>query len=224
MAKTLNEIVYSVMEAVSGYYPTDDFRITPVYLESLAHSIRESLIRDELRQGLLSPEYYQVYHCLKIEQKEYICDGYGVYSGYVAKPPALMTGVGNASVIHLSVGNVVLSPIAPQVFFTQTKFAYGRDAFYTILDQIIYFKGITIPDKDGCIKIGRLIALFGKPTDLYDCDNVEVAYPVQSDYKLEVLMKRDILSVYGIRPDEVNNARDDSGGQVKQQKDEQPEG
>lgn len=220
MAKTLNEIVYSVLESLSGFHLTDDFRISPIYIEKLAASIRESLIRDELKQGNLSSEYYQLYPCLKIRHEDANCldNGAGAtqWSGYTAVVPNLVSGIGDSNIIHMAVGETVYSPVRPESFFGRMKYGYGRFInAYTLLGNKVYFKGIAYDNKDGCDKIGMMIALFSDPMSVVDCgvEYENMQYPVPSDYKLEVLIKKDILSVYGIPFDNINNTVDDTNVQ-----------
>lgn len=218
MAKTIDEIVYSILERLSGFNLTDDFRISPLQIEKLAGSVRETLIREEFKAGMLSSDYYQRYDCVKLTKGERSCKHLETsvvqYEGHSGSIPSLISGVGNANLILVQIGQNAYSPLPPQVFFSNYNFGYGRKIrTYTIIDEIMFAKGME--ECSGENIYAAIIALFSDPLSVMTCgvNRNKMKYPVPSDYKLEILMMKDILSTFNISPDVLNNTRDDTVGQ-----------
>jgi hypothetical protein len=213
MGKSLEKIIYSIKEELSGYIITDDTLYDDEYIKDKIMSAREAIIKDLYRNKLLNESYYQRLCCLEVNCVEAACnfEGTPIYSGdsyNVIEIPSLIKGVGWDNIINLGTTdlNIKLQRVTFDGFMSSDGALYTSTyPIYTIVDNKALLKNIPLGTKFLCG-----IMLLYDPTEACNWeDNKD--YPIDDSYKLEMLVKKDILSVMGIVGDEINDGRDMKG-------------
>lgn len=212
MAKTLTRIVHSIMEKYSQYKPTDDLELPPEFLIDKINDIRATLIRDEYNNGTIDEKYYQKLCCLDITCEENGCTIGGEFittgsSISIVELPPLITDVDWNEIIFLG------SPEF-QKYHRKTLDAWISNEgnpftngmpIYTVVGNQVYLRNkITQGMKKVCG-----VFLLSNPVDACDYDKDVDNYPIPSEYKLELLVLKDLLSV-GYRGDIMNDAQETS--------------
>lgn len=214
MGKPLKNIVYSIKEELSGYKITDDTLFEDDYLIDKINGVREVIINEQFRTMYIDPVFYQQMCCLEI-----LCDEMGCEVGeefyrsghkqYYVKIPPLINKVGFSNILHFGLDDMLTQ-------FNRTTIAgyissdgalwTKKSPIYVVLSDKILIKNLPNPN----LKFLCMVGLLSNPTKACNYDENE-DYPVSDTYKLEMLVKKDIMSMYGIVGDELNDARDMKG-------------
>lgn len=214
MAKTLPRIIESVLEELNNYHITDDNEIPYEYLVDKAVDMRQVLLREEFesRRGLIDQSYYQRICCLEVECHRQGCtvDGVFIPSSSIiweVKLPPLVKGVGWKDILYL--GTDLFKSGFTRMTFTnwseiEGNILTGLKPAYTLIGDSIMLKNM--PTSDLRFLCG--ILLLSNPVDACNWDDDKSEFPVPSDYKLQLLMKKDILASYGIPKDKQHDATD----------------
>jgi hypothetical protein len=214
MGKPLKNIVYTIKEELSGYKITDDTLFEDAYLVDKINGVREVLIAEQFRNKYIDPAFYQQLCCLEVlcDKSGCIIEGEFYPSGnnnHYLNIPSLINKVGFDNILYLGLDDMLTQ-------FTRTTTAgyvssegalwTKRGTIYLVLGDKILIKNLPNPG----IKYLCMLGLLSDPTKSCNYDENE-DYPVPDIYKLELLVKKDIMSVYGIVGDEINDARDIKG-------------
>ena len=214
MGKPLKNIVYTIKEELSGYHITDDSLFTDEYLIDKINGVREVLIAEQFKEGGIDGQFYQTLCCLEVKCHTQGCTLNGKFykSGstyFYIDLPALIMKVGMKNIMYFGLDDYYTQ-------FTRMSFdGYmssnsalwtGRMPTYTVVDGKALMKNIPTPG----LKYICIMALLSNPVDACNWDDNQ-DYPVPDIYKLELLVKKDIMSMYGIVGDEINDARDIKG-------------
>jgi hypothetical protein len=213
MSKTLPRIIESVREELSNYHLTDDFPMPYEYLVDKAIDAREALIKEEIDAGkTLDSRYYQKVCCLEVTCHREGCtvNGQFIPSGSVTwevKLPKLISGVGWLSILYLGTDEFKKS-------FTRKEFDAwmnlsgniwtSTNPTFAVVGNSAYLKNMPTSD----FKYICAILLLSNPVDSCEWKEDENEFPVPSDYKLQLLMVKDILSKFGVPKDKQDNATD----------------
>lgn len=209
--KSLKKIVWSVIEQLTNYNPTDDIPWKEEWLQDQAHVFRSALIKEQLdNTNNLDESYYQNVSCLEIKCRNITClsgsetiDS-GVVENYI-EIPKLVGGIGLRDIKYLGTVDYKVPFIRKNLFGYNTSDGdlYNRTkTVYTVVGNEIILKNL--PQK-GTKYVG-FIAILDNPTTACDW-NDEKEYPIPNFLiqKLELLMLKQTLSVSGIRPDYVSD-------------------
>lgn len=225
MGKTLLQIVEAIKEDISGYKITDDFEIPDDLIAEKCHDVREVLIQEAVRNGELDDKYYQRVCCLEVTCHRHGCTVNGVFipsseiTWEVELPPRIHVpdwkdilyfgtdqfnmNWGRKKVqdwLDLS-GNIVTSTLPT----------------YTTVGDTAWLKNSPTSD----LKFLCAILLLRDPTTACDWKDDESEYPVPNDYKIQLLVKQDILQTHPRFRDIMHNGTDvpDQPAQQPRQKD-----
>ena len=195
----------------------DDFPIPYEYLVDSANDMRKVLIKEEFRAGRIDQRYYQRMCCLELECHRFGCtvDGVFVPSSSViweVKLPSLVAGVGDLDILYLGTDQIGTDYVN-EGFIRKNFIGWqnlsgnmwtGTKPHFTTVGQYAYIKNPPTSD----FKFLCIIALLDNPIAACDWNDDSMEYPVPDDYKLRLLMKKDILSTYGLPQDKINDATD----------------
>lgn len=213
MGKSLLKIIYSVKEAITNFNVTDDSRFSDEYLADLANAIRLDLIDEDFKAKRLDDSFYQKLCCIEVECVKEVCvvDGINVSTGHVtyySNIPALKKKIGWDNIKYIGTETTTFGRLALTAFMYADKAPYGnKSPVYTVIGDKVYFKNLPTSG----LKYVCIVAVLENPNDISMCeDALNEDFPVSDIYKLEYLMKRDILFSLGLPTDRLNNTRDDS--------------
>lgn len=221
--KTLPAIIDSIKLALSNYNIIDDSKLDNEFIADKINDVRAILINDEFeKKKSVDDLYYQRTECIEVKLDsnkscEVECEDTGINEIYVTLP-ALLTRVGWINIKYLGTLDLnknftrkSLAGLLASKFSKWTK----NDTIYSVISiDTAILRNLSCP-----IGFVSMIGLFANPADVCDYDEGTDMYPVPDPYKLEMIVKQDILSTYGIPRDEKNDARDGtSDGQQQQRK------
>jgi hypothetical protein len=214
MSKTLPRIIESVLEELHNFHVTDDNEIPYEYLVDKAVDMRQTLLKEEFnaRKGLLDQGYYQRVCCLEVECHRQGCtvDGVFIPSSSIVwevKLPPLIKGVGWKDILYF--GTDMFKSGFTRMTFTnwseiEGNLYSGTMPAFTMVGNSLMLKNMPASD----LKFLCAILLLSNPVDACNWQEDTSEFPVPSDYKLQMLMKQDILASYGIPKDKQHDGTD----------------
>ena len=211
MAKSTLKVAYSIIEGVTNRINSDDNRIDEEWVIDKMFDIRAILIRQEFERGRLSGDFYTRKCCLEIECRDVVCNG--VHSGvqeYYVELPTLVSGLGWANISYLGLVDwkTPFDRLTTSEYMSLdfNEWTHNRPSYYIINNEAIITNLPTTGTKYLCIS-----GIFANPQTICDWDNEEdFPLPDHLIHQLELIVKKDILSSYGIPVDPINNANDDT--------------
>ena len=205
---SLQKIVYSVLEKVSGYHLTSTNPLDDEFVKDRVNLIRELLIQQNNKK--LEDAFYSTTCCIDV-----VCEGFScvidreiVTSNvklYKIELPDLIRGVGTNDIKYL--GTIGFAKRFSRVSLDNFTMNFasrwtGKRPMFTNIGNIAYLKNIPEGLNKAC-----LVALLKDPVSMCDYDEGNSFYPCPQGYKLELLVTQDILAGYNIFPDELNDTR-----------------
>lgn len=181
------------------------------FIADKIHSIRESLIREEYDQRrYVDDKYYQFSNCIEVVCVKNTCVLGGItittpFTLWTATVGKLMSGIAFNDIKYLGTGD--FSNPFQRLPFESFALHEGSGIWtsdmpsYTLVGETALFKNV---DPKTRLLFGVL--LMSNPIDACSY-SVEQAYPVPSEYKLELLVKKDLLQTWNIPTDILNDAR-----------------
>lgn len=224
MADTLRHIVYRIKEELSGYIITDDNPFDDDYLIDKINTVREVLIKDHFKTEGIEGMFYTNICCLEIKCEENGCYLDGTYyragTVYSVELPDLISSVGWRNILYFG-GVDKQSPYTRKTLdgFMSSSGALwtGHTEMFTIIGSKAYIKNLkTAGQLYVC-----LTGLLKDPRQACDYLDGVTAYPVPDVHKLELLVKKDIMSMYGIMGDVLHDGRDIKGAINQKQQNEE---
>lgn len=226
MGKPLKNIVETLKEELSGYHISDDNLFTDEYLVDKINSVRAVLIAEQFKESGIDGQFYQTICCNEVKCNSQGCTINGTFykSGstyfYIDLPPLIMkVGLKNIMYFGLDDYQTQFARMSFDGYMSSDGALWtGKMPLYTVVDGMALMKNLPTPG----LKYICIMALLSNPVDACNYDEND-DYPVPDTYKLELLIKKDIMSLYGIVGDEINDSRDIKGvlkGQQTQIKDE----
>lgn len=220
---TIQEIVEIVKEKVTAFHVTDTFNITDEIIINRVNVIRELLIQQN--KNKIQSMFYSEVCCIDVlcEEQGCVINGETISSGemlHYAELPELIAGLGGLELKYLGGAgfNDKFSEVSFDNLFNQHSRYTKKIKQFSRVGNRAYFANLP----KGISKI-CLVGLVKNPISLCSFNKESTKYPVPQEYKLELLVVQDILSSYGIKPDELNNTRHEVSGQGKQVNTEQSE-
>lgn len=211
MAKTLQKIIDSIKVDLRQFSDDDLLSDLDEYIADKCHSIRETLIREEFEKlRYIDDKYYQFSNCIEVvcERGSCLINGIPITMPFViwkAELGKLMSGVALNDIKYLGTGD--FSNPFSRLSFDNFALAEGSGIYtanepsYTIVGETALLKNL---DEKTRLLFGVL--LHSNPISACSYSEEQV-YPVPSEYKLELLVKMDILRSWGIPADVLNDAR-----------------
>ena len=203
--KTKREIVYSVIEFISGFNVTDDSPYDEQLIGDKVDDVRALLIKQQwAQQRKVDDEYYQLQE-LKIEHAPITDsdDAVKLYSFSVTFPP-LLSGIGWDNIKYLGKKNMAENYNRRSM--SGYSAARGRRWSQKYVDYTVIDATRAIIRNEKLTKEIIIHGLFKSPTDVDGC-TFDTPYPVPDPFKLEMIVKQDIGAGLGIPPDLKNDAR-----------------
>lgn len=209
--KTFDKLVYSLWEIVSNFNITDDNEYPKAWLEDAVLSVHNTLVREAFNNNRLSQGLYMLHSTLETNQvsEDMEIDGVTVKSRsglcYSDLPP-LVDGVGWSDIEYFGPKGYgtnysrrspksLLSGRSP--LWTSDKPSYtviGNKALISAENSIVVPKYLSVE------------ALFRDPRTASSYKD-DMAFPTPSEYKLELLCLKHLLSSKGVVPDLISDAQ-----------------
>ena len=206
MAKTLEKIVWSVIEQASNFEVNDDNEYDKRLIEDIVISIHPVLVRQHFNERRLTNQQMQMHLNVPVEPLDTSFDYNGVTfrpNGKlcIAKIPATINGISWNDVNYLGSTNFERN-------FTRKPVAsfFGRN---TVLHQLPYPNYCIIGDRvlfDRSINFFSMIGYFNDPREV-NTYNENDPFPTVSEYKLELLSLQQLLSSKNIPFDIVDDGQ-----------------
>jgi len=210
---SLPQIIYNIKEKLSAFKLNDDFKLDDEYIKGKVNEWRSTLITELYdNRKAIDGKYYQRICCVEVDCYKLGCSigGTFYYSGELiwrADLPERITEIGDLDILYFGKDDF--------------KRSFGRKSFdgwvnnkgnlrtgllpiYTIVGNEAYFKNLPTHG----VKFLCLIVLLKDPTSACNWLTDETEYPVPSATKLEMLIVKDIVSLWGIAQDKMNDADD----------------
>lgn len=221
MAKTLKEIVYSILESIYEFRITDDSEMSFDFVAAKVNDVNSRLIEEMFYQGLNLDALYQKHCCVEVECEKVGCiiNGELVPSGDVmwkATIPDINPKIGHKAISYLGLSDFAnnFTRVSSSRFVSGAKLDWTRKTIYMVVGNQVYFKNLPTTGTTMLCMLG----IFANPTDSCSYDD-DTKYPTPDAYKLELLVKQDILSTFPRIPkDETSDSRDGIGQANIQQK------
>ena len=208
MTKTYKEIVYSVLEGVYKYRITDDKELIKDLVGKKIADVNIRIVEEVFKQGMNIDMCYQKVCCIEVACSRPEC--LGEETGTVlwkAELPMLNTKVGYKNIKYLGLTDMEhnFRRVDFSTLHVSNALEFSKETTYAIIGNEAYFKNLPNPG----IKFLCLVGIVSDPITAcnWDDDNM---YPTPDPYKLEIMVKQDILSSYGIMKDEQQDGRDNS--------------
>jgi hypothetical protein len=211
MAKTLNQIIDSIKIDLKVFVDDHWLANLDEFLADKIMGINQTLIRKEFREiGFADEIYYQVHNCLEVTCHHNTCVIDNItfnFKGdlYKVEYPKLLTGIGDQNIKYFGLMDMMTN-FDRGSFDSLRAISYRRyssdEPVYTTVSNYALIRNLPK-------NVARLtmIGLFSDFTD--PCTfNVETdMYPTPSEYNLELLVKKDLLSTWNIPFEEKNDTR-----------------
>lgn len=222
MTKTLKQHVDSVYEAIYGFHMSDDSELPTEYVRDKIIDVNVRLVQDHYKSGLSLDGLYQHICCIEVEcvQNSCVIDGVTVLSGTVmwkAEIPNLVQSVGDKNIAYLGTDDWKnnFTRVSMPGFIAGNKFDWTKGTLYTVVGNVIYFKDLPTTG----IKLLCMSGILTNPTTACNWNSDTSIFPTPDPYKLELLVKKDILATFpGIGHKNSNDASDELGTMPEQQK------
>lgn len=209
---TLAEIRHSIIDQVSGRFPTDDSRLRFLFIEKLMSDKRALLLAEQMKGSLsLDVAWMTVVDCLDVQCGPVSCAGYVTeLKEHYVMLPAIMTGRRAIQYFGTPAGQA-FENVSMLSFSSGSNTLLGKaQPVYTIVDGRAIIKNIPY----GLKKI-RIVAILKDPhkdENGIDClpaaENREYPIPAELVHKLELLCIKQLLSTLPIAPDDTNDGAD----------------
>lgn len=215
--KPLKNIVFSVVESLSAFKPTDDFDIPFKLIAEKADDIRLVLLREYYDRNIKIPEgFFQRVCCLELKCENRSCDGVlpSPYKEWYVELPDIDINVGN-SIKYF--GLIDMDNPFTHTTFSGYSAVRGRrftsgETFYTVLSTATGYRALVKNKPTMGTKYLCLIAALEHPQSACDFDE-DVVYPIPGNlvHKLEYLMIRHFSAGMSIPKDLLSDAADRLG-------------
>jgi len=219
MDKSKKEIVFSILEGLNSYNISDDSVFDEEHIGYQVDIARIALIKDEIKEGKLSDQYYQPTCCIEIQCEQDGCEVVGmgtIKTGiitYYAELPGLIAFYDTHNIKYLGGqgwdDNWYRVPFSTFVSGVVGQWSQGK-TIYTIINGKVLFKNLPTAG----VKFFCLLGLFETPETVCDYD-AEKPYPVSDPLKIEIIVVKNILSRLGINYSERNDANPNIAQQQK---------
>lgn len=212
MNKSINKIVESIMIDLKQVQDESFLATRRNYIIDKIHSIRATLIREEYTTNKkIDKQFYIKYDSTVICQRNTVTINNIVFTSrsylYTLALPALVQDIDDKGIIY--VGNDDYS-----IEFTKKTFSGFNASIYNLYTSsrpIYTLFGNTLLLKNvpkGMLSVTSYVLPYD-PTEVTGFDN-DSNYPCPSIYKLELLLKKDLLSTWGLPLDVLKTENDES--------------
>lgn len=206
MAKTVDQIAFSIRDSIANYYPVAEDRLDIEFIYKKMDEVRAVLIKDLWKEKkYLDPQNYSFEKCLDIKRIDRGCNIQACIGAdiYVDIPPVIsylnshaISYFGTIDRLHPFVEtNISGLMVSEYNLFTKQITRYMR------IGNQVFINKLPTPNMQ---KVS-MIAVFERPVEI--CNGGDI-YPIPEEmiYQMELMIKKDIMSTMNIPPDTKNNA------------------
>jgi len=212
MRKTVEQIIYDIVEITKPYY-TDDTNFDEEFIIEQINDVRNELLKQAYVSGrMLDDQWYSKTCCIELKCDNIVCDS--LDSGDVdwySELPNVVGGIGNRDIIYLGDTNMNTSGydrVNIKSFQTYNKRKWtGYKCIYVVIGGKAYFKNLPTTG----LKYLCLIGITSGPTSLCDSTRTD-KYPIPDVllYKLKIMVVKQILVTLQVPEDIINDAIDNT--------------
>jgi len=200
--KTYNEIIWSIIEFMSGFKVTDDNPLDPKLVGDKVNDVRITLIKQQLNQQRgIDDNFYQLCD-VGIDKRD--IDKETDLKQFFVKFPEIISGVGWDNIKYFGKKN--MSENYNRRSMDGFGAASGRLWSRKLADYTLTSSMEALIRGEEIAKDIVMLAIFKNPMSLPGMTADDV-YPTPDPYRLEMIVKQDIASGLGIPADETNDAR-----------------
>ncbi len=213
MAKSLNKIVESLLIDLKQVTDESYLHNRRGYLIDKVIGINNSLIRELFLNGsAIDRSFYTKTDCVEVELENKTCTINGIVFTskvdlYKATVPRLISGIGGKELLYVGDDTLMNGYGIKSLSGFQSldgNVYTGKNAACTLLGNELLLKNIPTG-----VKRLTLIGLFGDPTELGDYD-YDAGFNTPSTYKLEMLIKKDLVATWGLPLDTFKSENDET--------------
>lgn len=202
--KSLREIVWSVIEFVSGFHVTDDNPFDEGLIAKKADDVRATLIKQEwLQDKKVNDLFYQKMN-VGIVDKNIDPEKEVEIKSFYVQFAELLPNVGWANIKYLGKNSLT------EKYNRRSIDGYGAGAHRRWSSEEVDYTVVGLNQalvrNEKLAKDIIIIGLFKSPTDVPGV-TWDDPYPVPDPFRLEMIIKQDIMAGLGIKADEKNDAR-----------------
>jgi len=200
------------MESLSAFNLTDDFEIDAEIIKDKINDVRSVLIAEEWKAKMLDDQYYQKVCCLEIKCEDVACNVAGVpmkagQKQYYVELPALNNRIDWDNIKYL--GTIDMANNFNRLTLSGMLSSDGnrwtaKDTFYTVINDRAILKNLPTANT----RFLCLVGILDRPNQSCDWLNDDTDYPCSNVLKLEMLVKQDILSAYGLPKDKLQDSQE----------------
>lgn len=220
--KSFPAIIDSIKLGLTNYLITDDSKYDSEFIGDKVNDVRQTLIKQEYADKKFIDElYYQRTCCLQVfldkdKSCEVECVPTGINELYVTIPP-LISGIGWANIKYFGTldmqNNFTRKSLSGFMAAEGARWANKKPVITLISSDTILIKNLNCPIEFIC-----MVGLMANPVEACDYNNETDYYPVPDPFKLEMIIKQDILSTTMVPRDERNDSRDGNSDGQQQRK------
>jgi len=209
MSESLEQIGYRIRDSIKGFISNQDERIDIEIIYRKMAAVRSLLLKEQYNaQGYLDESIFGQKCCLEVQCSPIVCDG--LESGdveYWVDAPDIEALLGDQAIRYFG-GPDLRSPYTHRnlngATYQQYNIYTSHTPSYTITGT--KFTIYNMPTKG--LKFVCLIAVF---EDVMSICTPSDPFPLPSTliHKMELLIKKDLMSTLTLKPDLKNNAQDE---------------
>ena len=219
MSKSLIELRYSILEAVSNFFWNDDFPITESWLDDQIITQNNTLIRKALTERRIDEQLYMIDEPLEMKPLKEKIDYKGITINvkedfcYVDMKP-LVSGLGGLEidfVSNLGMDIIYVRKAPREIIIGDTGYYELAKPTYAVFREFLLFR----KDRIANAKFVLVNAIWRDPRQVSSWDEND-AFPTPSEKNLEILTIQHIGHAMGFPPDLMNDAQRAMGQPAKQ--------
>lgn len=209
---TLAEIRHSIIDQVSGRFPSDDSRLRFAFIEKLMADKRAVLLAEAMKGRIsLEDDWYTVVDCLEVKCGPVSCKGYSSSrTEHYVTMPSVFGGRYGIRFFGTPAGHAFEEFPLFSFLAGNTRILGKSQPVYTVIDDKAIIRNLPYG-----LKMIRVIAILKEPhkdDESISClparEDEEYPMPMQLVHKLELLVIKQLLSTLPIPPDIANDGAD----------------
>ena len=217
----LRKLISQLQLELSGFGYTDDNPLDYEYMKDCLVIANKTVLDDFCRSGLTLDGFYQRITCIRLVCDETSCviDGIifqsGMYSHIASLPPLVKTiGMKNISFLGVDGFDKEITRVSLDEFLSMDNARHTKnEPVYVIIGDVAIFKNI--PKGLSLLLLVAILSDCTQACDWPEDDSAE--FPTPSEYKIKLIVKKDIASTFPPQADLIDDAQGALGQPKRQQ-------
>jgi hypothetical protein len=206
---TLRKLIWQLIEELNDYGITDDNVLDYEYIKDMLLVANKTLFDQYVNSKGSLDGFYQEVNCIELECMQHECTISGILfkdENYfmVADLPPLIKTIGYSNIryfgLHGYVGDI--DRVSLDLFMNSHASKWtSKQGIYTVIGDKLIAKNIP-----KMMKTALLICILSDPTQACDWTD-DNEFPTPSEFKLKLIVKKDITSLHPVAPDLQHDAQ-----------------